>query len=354
MKNLFLDGSKLLYHLPVVEKWLKGEEIFPVHVEISPSSGCNQRCILCCVDYKKHKAKNLEEAILVKLVKDFKKCKVRSFLLAGEGEPLLNKGIISMLEVSGSLGIDAALNSNAVLLTEDVSKRILPSLLWARFTLQAANPKLYAKIHRAPEEHFKKAVENIRLAVKIKKEKKLNVTLGIQQILINENYGEEVFNVARLSKSLGVDYFVVKRFSKHPSNTYNCPEDLYLGCRDVFERIEEELQDDKFKTIVRWRQFEEDCYRVYKKCIGLAFITQVLADGGIYPCCQYFGNSKMRYGNLHEKSFIEIWKSQRRKRIIRYIENNIDVKKCMTYCRHHSTNQFLWQFREAPEHLNFI
>ena len=93
MKNLFLDGSKLLYHLPAVQKWLKGEEVFPVHVEISPSSGCNQRCILCCVDFKGHKPKNIEEKILLNLVRDFKKCGVKSFLLAGEGEPLLNKAL---------------------------------------------------------------------------------------------------------------------------------------------------------------------------------------------------------------------------------------------------------------------
>lgn len=354
MGHLFLDGSKLLYHLSVVKKWLNGEEIFPVHVEISPSSGCNQRCILCCVAYKEHKPKNLEENTLIKLVQDFKKCGVKSFLLAGEGEPLLNKAIVPMLEESENLGLDAALNSNAVLLTNDVAKRILSSLLWARFTFQAAKPKLYAYIHQTAQQDFHKAVANIRNAVKIKKERNLKVTLGIQQILINENCGEEVYNVAKLSKEIGVDYFVVKRFSKHPLNTYNCPEDLYLQCVDILKKAEEKLQDENFKVIVRRRQFQEDCYRVYKRCIGLPFITQVLADGGVYPCCQFFGNKDFCYGNLHDRSFIDIWLSEKRKRIMKYIEENVDVSKCLTYCRHHSTNQFLWQFEEPPEHINFI
>jgi len=354
MKNLFLDGSKLLYHLPAVQKWLKGEEVFPVHVEISPSSGCNQRCILCCVDFKGHKPKNIEEKILLNLVRDFKKCGVKSFLLAGEGEPLLNKGIIKMLEVSQRLGVDAALNSNAVLLTEDVSRKILPALTWVRFTVQAANPALYAKIHSVPEWHFDHAIKNIRYAVELRRKKNLEVTLGIQQILINENCGQEVYNVAKLSKDLGVDYFVVKRFSKHPDNAYNCPEDLYLGSLEVFKKIENELQNEDFKTIVRWRQFAQECRRIYKKCIGLPFITQVLADAGVYPCCQYFSDKKMCYGNLHKKSFIQIWRSPRRKRIMKNIEQHVDVTKCMTYCRHHSTNQFLWQFLDRPEHINFI
>ena len=354
IQKIFLDGSKLLYHLPVVEDWLSGKDIFPIHVEISPSSSCNQKCILCCVDYKNHKPNFLSEGVLLNLVRDFKEYGVKSFLLAGEGEPLLNKAIVAMLEESSRLGVDAALNSNAVLLSKEISDRILPALTWARFTFQAANSQLYSKIHQAPKEHFEKAVENVRRAVEIKKKKKLNVTIGIQQILINENRGQEVYNVAKLSKDIGVDYFVIKRFSKHPDNKYDCPEDLYLGCIEIFKKIENELQDDNFKVIVRWRQFQEDCYRIYKKCIGLPFITQVLADGGIHPCCQFFGRKDLCYGNLYEQSFKDIWLSQKRKDIIRYIEENVDVTKCMTYCRHHSTNQFLWPFLNKPEHINFI
>ena len=60
MSNLFLDGSKLIHHLPVVEKWKRGEKIFPIHAEISPTSGCNQRCNLCYVDYLGHKSGFLE------------------------------------------------------------------------------------------------------------------------------------------------------------------------------------------------------------------------------------------------------------------------------------------------------
>src|SRR3989338_3706370 len=154
MSNLFLDGSKLLYHLPIVKEWVKGKEIFPIHVEISPSSACNQRCILCCVNYKGHEPNNLDERMLVELVRDFKECGVKSFLLAGEGEPLLNKGIVPMLKESLRQGIDAALNSNAILLSEEISYNILPALTWARFTIQASDPDTYAEIHQGKKDDF--------------------------------------------------------------------------------------------------------------------------------------------------------------------------------------------------------
>ena len=195
-------------------------------------------------------------------------------------------------------------------------------------------------------------MENIKRAVEIKKKNNLSVTIGIQQILINENW-QDIYENAKLSKEIGVDYFTVKRFSKHPDNTYDVAEDLYKDCMEQFEKCEQ-LSDDSFKSLVRWNQFEKQCVRNYKKCIGLPFITQILASGGVYPCCQYFDDVSKCFGNLNDQKFSEIWLSKKKRDVISYIENNVDVNKCMTYCRHHSTNMFLWQFLEPPDHINFI
>ena len=352
MSRLFLDGSKLLYHLERVEDWKAGKEIFPVHVEISPSSACNQRCILCCVDFKSHKPAFLSREVMLSLVEEFSKNGVKSFLLAGEGEPLLNKNIAEFITKSYEKGINSALNSNAVLLTEELAKIILRCLTWARFTIQSPFPGKYAQIHAAKESDFYRAVENIKRAVEIKKKNNLSVTIGIQQILINENW-QDIYENAKLSKEIGVDYFTVKRFSKHPDNTYDVAEDLYKDCMEQFEKCEQ-LSDDSFKSLVRWNQFEKQCVRNYKKCIGLPFITQILASGGVYPCCQYFDDVSKCFGNLNDQKFSEIWLSKKKRDVISYIENNVDVNKCMTYCRHHSTNMFLWQFLEPPDHINFI
>ena len=267
MAELFLDGSKLLHHLPVVEKWAKGEHFFPIHAEVSPTSGCNQRCTLCYVDYLGHKAGLLDENIMNSMVQDFGKVGVKSVLLAGEGEPTVNKGIVSMIQRAHSLGVDMALNSNAVLLSKEMSSEILPGLMWARFTFQASNPELYNSIHLGGKSDYLKATANVQEAVKIKRDKKLNVTLGIQQILINEN-NNDVYDTAKLAKELGVDYFVVKRFSKHPKNNYDVAPDLYKNSLEQF-KMAEALEDESFKVIVRWNNFNEDPKRSYKKCLWL-------------------------------------------------------------------------------------
>ena len=352
MAELFLDGSKLMHHLPTVNKWKKGEDIAPIHAEVSPTSGCNQRCNLCYVDFLGHKSKLLPEETMVKLVQSFAKIGVKSVLLAGEGEPTANKGIIPMIQEAHKLGVDFAINTNAVLLTKEMSEKILPGLTWARFTFQASNKELYDQIHKGGRHDYERACKNVADAVKVKRDNNLDVTLGIQQILINENY-RDIYDTAVLAKELGVDYYVVKRFSKHPSNEYDVPEDLYKESEDLLLKMEE-LGDEKFKIIVRWKNFTQDCNRTYKKCVGTPFITQVLADGSVYPCSQFFQNKDFMYGSLHDDSFENIIWSDKAKAVSKKITNEVDVTKCISYCRHHSTNMFLTKVTSEPMHENFI
>lgn len=352
MSELFLDGSKLIHHLPKVNKWKKGEKIAPIHVEVSPTSGCNQRCNLCYVDYLGHKAGLLSEKILVSMIDDFSLLGVKSVLLAGEGEPTVNRGIIPMIIRAKEKGVDMALNTNAVLFDPEMSSKTLPGLTWCRFTFQASNKKLYDEIHQGGKNDFDKAIANVRAAAKYKKDNNLDVTLGIQQILINENY-RDVLDCAKLAKELGVDYYVVKRFSKHPKNDYDVPESIYKNSLDLFDEAEK-LSTDDFKVLVRWKNFTQDCNRNYKKCVGTPFITQVLADGGVYPCSQFFKDPDYIYGNLNDNSFKDIIFSDKAEKVSLKIENEVDVSKCISYCRHHSTNIFLTNITQDKIHKNFI
>lgn len=352
MANLFIDGTKLMYHPDVLAKWLANEEFFPVHAEVSTTSACNHRCILCCVDYLGHKAQHLPREILLDLVRSFARCGVRSFLLAGEGEPLLNQHVAEMIGLAHALGVDAAVNTNGVCMTPELAKDILDKILWIRFSLQAADPELYGRLHGTSPEDLEKVKENIAACTELKRKLQLPVRIGIQQILLPENV-DQVLPLARLAKSLGVDYYTVKRHSTHPQNPYSVPENIHEFVGNQFDEAKR-LETDSFKALIRYNDFADKCVRTYRQCLGLPFIVQVLADGGLYTCCQHFRMDRFCYGNLYEKSFEDIWKSDRRRQVIQDVIDNVDVSRCMTYCRHHNVNKYLWQLRHPPEHVNFI
>ena len=352
-KQLFLDGHKLLYHLDVVDKWLKGKDIVPVHAEISPTSACNQRCSFCYRDFDGHKNDFLSREVFLDLMRSLAKVGVKSVLLAGDGEPLLNKVTTEAIILGRRWGLDMALNTNGVLLKEEIARKILPKLMWLRFSMMSSEPKNYSRIHGVPQGQFAQAVENIRKCVEIKKKKGLAVTLGIQQVLLEDN-ATDVYKEARLSKRIGVDYYVLKPFSKHPLNIYDSDEDLHVKYRNLLKKAEG-LSNDKFKVIIRWQTFHDKGVREYERCLGIPFIVQIGADGGVYSCCPFFGDKRFLFGDLHRSSLEKILRSRKRRQVINYIAKNVDVRReCMTYCRHHQINKFLWKLVNPPRHVNFI
>ncbi|MBT6047894.1 MAG: radical SAM protein [Candidatus Scalindua sp.] len=353
INQLFLDGHKLIHHLDVVEDFMKGKTIVPIHAEISPTSLCNQNCRFCYRDFDGHKSQSLSREVFLGLIRSLAEVGVKSVLLAGDGEPLMNEYTPDAIVLGREMGLDMALNSNAVLLTEGIIKKILPSLTWIRFSVMSPEIETYKQIHGVKKDHLRVAIDNIKKCVEFKREHGLDVTIGIQQVLLREN-ATQVFQEAQMAKTIGVDYYVLKPFSKHNENTYSTDEDLHIQYHEELQKAER-LTDGSFNCIIRWNTFEDKGVRDYEKCYGIPFIAQIGADGGFYSCCPFFGMKEFSFGNLYEKSFEEILRSERRKVVIKNIIDNVNVHKdCMTYCRHHQINKFLWTLENSPAHLNFI
>ncbi|GAF67380.1 unnamed protein product, partial [marine sediment metagenome] len=55
-----LDEHKLMYHPEIVSKWLRGEEVYPILVDICPIGRCNHRCIFCAYNYTNYKGPKLD------------------------------------------------------------------------------------------------------------------------------------------------------------------------------------------------------------------------------------------------------------------------------------------------------
>jgi MoaA/NifB/PqqE/SkfB family radical SAM enzyme len=76
---------------------------------------------------------------------------------------------------------------------------------------------------------------------------------------------------------------------------------------------------------------------------------------------------KYHIGNIAEKSFKEIWKSERYWEVLKLIasEKFNACTMCGSLCLQHKVNEFLWDLKEneksvedypgiAPQHINFI
>jgi len=354
MDEYFIDTHKLMYHPRMIGNWLKGEETYPIYVEIAPSGGCNHRCIFCALDYLKYKPANLDTKILKKFLKDISFRGTKSIMFAGEGEPLLHKDIAELVTYAKKCDLDIAITTNGVLLLRPVLEKILPELSWLRISLNAGTAKTYAVVHRTDKKDFDKVIQNIREAITLKKKNNYDCTIGAQLLLLNENY-KEIPVLAKILSDMGADYLIIKPYSQHPSSINRLKPDLHY---EKLLFLEEGLRDftkDGFKVIFRRNtmlKIREK--RTYGKCFGLTFWAYLASDGELYACSAFLGEKLFRYGNIYQEPFEKIWKGKKRRQIMKIMENEWNINDCREVCRLDEINRYLWELKYPPEHVNFI
>lgn len=353
---LHFDGSKLFWHLDRLAAWMENKEIPPVHVEISPTNACNYRCIFCYADYSGHKRSMIPESTLLQIMRDMGAMDIRSCLFAGDGEPLLHPAVPEAIRVGKEAGVDMALNTNAFLLDQKTSELVLPMLVWLRASVMAYSPDIYGRLHGTSPKNLNVVLRNLEQAALIKRKHNLDVTIGLQQVLLPEN-GHETPKLAAWARDAGLDYYVLKPFSLHGENTYYKDGVSAISLRDQFREFlleAESMSTESFSSIIRWNTFSDDGIKEYDRCLGLPFILQIASDSNAYTCCPYFGKEKFSYGDLNSQRLRDVWFSEKAIKLRKDIALNYDISRCMTYCRHHQINKQLWKLRNPPHHINFI
>ncbi len=353
MSNLQLDGNKLIHHLDRVNAWNRGETITPIYVAFSPTSYCNHSCVFCVYHYKEFKPIFFPLPRYQELVQEWKQMGVRSIFFAGDGEPLLNKQTPQMLEATYDAGIDVAINTNGRLMNEKNIPTLVKSLSFIRISLNAGSAENYARMHGTQEKDFEVVLENIKQLVAKKIETGSAITIGVQCVLLNQNK-HEVKELAKRVKALGVDYLAVKPFLKHPEIKFDDTIENLDAVLEDLVLFGNEISDDKFSFVLRKGLFLNKFERKYKNCHSTDFMIEVDANGDVYSCGPYLGNAEHKLGNIIKTSFKEFWHSEQAEKVRTHVRCNVDVSKCMPFCRPNSVNEVLWQIKNPPQHVNYI
>lgn len=350
--NLRLDSHKLIYHPDVVSRWLHGENIYPIEMEVSLSSGCNHRCIFCSFEYMEHAPCFLDTDILLDNMKDIAPKGLKSVVFAGDGEPLLHKDAPEIINRTKGYGIDTALSTNGVLLTPEISRECLRSITWIRFSTAGITDVTYDKIQQGNPGDLSKVLYNMQEAVRVKKDQKLNTTIGVQLLLLPDNK-DEIVQMGKELKKIGVDYFTIKPFFQHPQNKHIIQVDYHEML--ALEETVSALQTEEFKVYFRAQAMEGiSCDRGYVQCLALPFMVYLNAKGDIYSCIRILGKDELKYGNLYEEGFCEIWEGQHRKEVVDYLMNMDLDQNCGKMCRMNEMNKYLHELKNPGGHVNFI
>jgi len=355
MDKFRIDSHKMKYHTERVAAWLRGENVYPIYIEASPSGACNHRCRFCGNDFMKYQRRFLDWGMFRERIEEMGRLGVKSIMHAGEGEPLLHKHLAEMMQTGKAAGIDQALATNGVLFTPDKARAILPHAQWVRVSFDAGTRDTYAYLHRTQPGDFDTVIDNLAQADRLRKANGWPCALGMQMILLPENRTEAVA-LAGIARDIGLDYLAIKPYSQHPLSI----TDEY---RDVaYEQdlaLEEELSNfntPEFNVIFRVHAMRkwDAADRSYDRCLAMSFWAYIDAAGMVWGCSNYLGDERFLFGDLYENTFEEIWNGERRRKVIAWVQNEMDAHQCRINCRMDEVNRYLWDLKNPPDHVNFI
>ena len=346
------DSHKLAYQPERVSQWLKGEEIFPLHAEIGLTNKCNHRCTFCTLDWITHGKDVLDPAVLFSTLSDMAYRGVKSIYYAGEGEPTIHDDFEPIIRETKRLGMSVAVSTNGSKLNLDVVEQTLPHISWIRFSLDTIDEATYRQLHGVGPLELGHVLRNIDYCCWLKRNKNLDVDIGVQTLLMDET-ALYLKDFVIMMKRAGVDNVQIKPCHNHPSSSH----DTHIGTT-IYDSLQKdllEMQTEDFKVIFRTRSMERLLEaRTYKDCHGFNFYVLISGKGDILPCNVFYDKKDFIYGNIYDNSFYEIWTGQRRKDIMKKI-SELEHSMCGVYrCRLDVMNRHLQRVKYPEKNDEFI
>jgi len=359
-----IDGHKMTFHpertaalIAAADDWEKAKMIYPIYVEMSPVGACNHRCVFCAYDYIGYKTIQLEYDMLAKRIPEMGKLGVKSIMYAGEGEPMLHKKIVNIVQDTKAAGIDVSFTTNATAMPKNFPDEALEHVSWIKASVNAGTAETYAQIHRTKEQHFDLAINNLTSLVEKRNTRGFETTIGAQILLLPEN-AHEIRTLAKICRDqIGLDYLVVKPYSHNLSSDTTAYKDLdytqFLELKDELEDLNTEHFNLVFRASTIHRYTDADRYA---KCYSVPFMwAHIMASGDVHGCGAFLLDNRFNFGNIHETTFQDIWEGESRKKNFEFVRHELDISECRRNCRMDAVNRYLYQVMDnPPKHVNFI
>jgi len=291
-------------------------------------------------------ARFLSKEKIYEIIDDCKTMGVKSIEFTGGGEPTVHADHVDIFKKSLDEGIDVALITNGNLIKKGFIDQVL-RMSWCRFSLDAGTSKSYSKIREVHPNTFNKVINNIKKIADEKRVRNSETTLGVSFIVTEENY-LEVYKAAKISSTLGVDYFRV--------GYYRTDEGFVAGnyekvCSQI-AKAKKDFTSNDFKVIDRYAEASDniDGRPDYKFCGYQHISTWISADYNLYRCCVTSYDDHGLIGSIKDQSFKDLWESDERKDKMK----KFNAKSC-SQCIYNNKNKTInYLLKDMKDHVNFM
>lgn len=268
---------------------------------IELSSVCNLKCKMCFRNSWFDEVPTLMSDVTIDRIKNsISDDNFKSVFFGGMGEPLLHNRIFELIKLSKDHDKQTELITNATLLTEDISKRLVEcgiDTLW--ISMDGFTKESYEAIRKGSL--YQKITDNIKYFNSIKG----NIKLGLTFVMMNENLAE-LDEINDFADKYGFDYINLSHVV--PCEELKKENSIY----DLNYRIGKMHRFSKSENYIKQLDYcpfigDEVCF--------------IRSDGEVCPCMQLLHSSysylyeekrkiySYSFGNINEQSLSEIYNS---------------------------------------------
>src|ERR1700735_5450933 len=162
VKDLILDGTKIMWYRERVEAWARGERIAPVTIDSAITRKCNYGCNFCYAAMQASDGDDVTKGQFLSFLSDAAEIGVKGVSLISDGESTVSPFYAEAIEHGAKVGLQIGVGSNGLLLKRKLLERILPHLSYLRFNFSAGERYRYAEIMGAKPAWYDQVIQNVK------------------------------------------------------------------------------------------------------------------------------------------------------------------------------------------------
>ncbi len=314
----------------------------PEIVQFDITNRCNNNC-LCCWnrspllgDLDEHKVKENNEELKFEVIKrtleELKEMGTKTIFLAGGGEPFAHPDIMRVLRCIKENNMHVFINTNFTFINKEIAKEIVELKVdHIHVSLLAGTPKTYVEIHpNKTEKTFYEIVDLLEYISLLKEHAGQHLYdplphINLYYVIFNKNYKEidKMISLAMKTKADSVEFapldiisgktdclLLSKKETEYVTEAIK-KQSLRVEQYNIYESVRINItQMDSFLKRINSAEASLGRYEsegiINQPCYAGWTFARVKADGNVNPCLKAH---RISIGNIHEKSFGEIWNS---------------------------------------------
>lgn len=290
----------------------RGNDPYPVSVEVHPTDICNQACDYCFhggmgFGNDRDPSKYLSTKQIKNLIGSISELGIKEYSISGGGEPFLSRNIKTFITEAQCKHLHTRIVTNGNFIPVDLLPGIV-NCTEIRFSMDTVNPDTYSHIRNVNPSLLEMTLINLGAIVKEKKEQDTNILIGASFITNSYNQEEIIQFADVLLGKIGIDKVIYKHdmYGKYipDSRKGGVEESLSIVKSNWGDAVEIRTQLEVFNTSL--------------PCIIPYFKVAINPYGDLFSCClgaqpketngYFLGNLANDLNRSNTNAFENVWK----------------------------------------------